>query len=376
MTNTAEDDGGHRRSPGRLALGRVPALGGVLLAAALLAGCAPALQPMGDRVVQPTVAADSFRTADGLSLPLRAWLPPQGSPRAVILALHGFNDYANTFTEAGAFWADAGIATYAYDQRGFGATAPEKRGIWPGAATMRADLFDAARAVAERHPGVPLYLLGHSMGGAVVLTAVVAHGLPPGVDGAILVAPAVWSRETMPLYQRVALAIGSWTVPWMAMTAPEGIRRYASDNIEMLRAMGRDPLVIKETRIDAIWGLTNLMDEAMDAATRLSPRRLGGPVLLLYGDKEDILPAAPVNQALAALPAGADGPRVAIYPQGWHMLLRDLQAQTVWRDVLAWIDDPAAPLPSGADRRDRRIPVRNGRPDLPPESLPRAAGPG
>jgi alpha-beta hydrolase superfamily lysophospholipase len=327
------------------------------LMAGLLAACAPVHQPMGPRVVAPALGADGFTTADGVVLPLRSWLPA-AQPRAVILGLHGFNDYAHVYRDAGPWWAERGIATYAYDQRGFGA-AP-RPGIWPGTKTLQADLIDAARAVRTRHPGVPLFLMGHSMGGAVVMTTLADQGLPDGVAGAVLVAPAVWSRDSMPVYQRAALAIATWTVPWMDLSPPRGLRRYASDNIAMLREMGRDPLVLKETRVDAVAGLTDLMDAAVGAVPRVR-----GPVLVLYGDNEDILPAAPVNRALAAFPTGPDGPRLAVYPQGWHMLLRDLAAETVWADIAAWITDPAAPLPSAADTRPRRIPVREGRPPLP-----------
>ena len=57
---------------------------------------------------------------DGATLPLKSWLP-DGKPKAVILALHGFNDYSNAFKDSGEEWAKHGIATFAYDQRGFGA---------------------------------------------------------------------------------------------------------------------------------------------------------------------------------------------------------------------------------------------------------------
>ena len=326
------------------------------LCLALLTGaCAPTLQPMGPRTTSPTVTEQAFRAADGTLLPLKRWLP-DGRPEAVILALHGFNDYSNAFDAAGRYWARHGVATYAYDQRGFGQAA--RRGIWPGTETMVADLLDAATAVKALHPDTPLYLLGESMGGAVVMAAFAGRDLPPGVDGAILSAPAVWSRDTMPFYQRWALFAAGWTVPWMELKPPRNLNIRPSDNIEMLRALGRDPLIIKATRVDAVRGLTDLMDRAMDGADDF-----GVPSLVLYGVNEQVIPKVPRETAMARFPVPSSpeaGPRLALYDDGWHMLLRDLQAEVVWRDVLAWIGNRAAPLPSGADAHMAVAELRNG----------------
>src|SRR5207237_2585691 len=143
----------------------------------------------------PHVSETGFVAADGAVLPLRKWLPPRdrggGEARAVILALHGFNDYSNAFDGPGEIWSKEGIATYAYDQRGFGA-APE-RGFWPGRAALAADATTAAQVLRCLYPRVPLYLLGDSMGGAVAVIAMTGEsGTPvPDVDGSILTAPAV-----------------------------------------------------------------------------------------------------------------------------------------------------------------------------------------
>jgi acylglycerol lipase len=69
------------------------------------------------------------------------------------------------------------------------------------------------------------------------------------------------------------------------------------------------------------------------------------PTLYMYGAHDEIIPKRPSQEAAARLPAGD---RTAYYANGWHLLLRDLQAQIVWADVAAYIRDPAAPLPSGA----------------------------
>ena len=152
----------------------------------LPASCGPAAQT----ATQPAVAAArrrrsrsppsfterEFIASDGTRLPLRKWLP-QGPVKAVILALHGFNDYSNAFDDAGKAWAAHGIATYAYDQRGFGG-APG-RGSWAGEGRLALDAIAAIRVLRRTYPGRPLYLLGESMGGAVAILA--ATGTMSGV---------------------------------------------------------------------------------------------------------------------------------------------------------------------------------------------------
>lgn len=316
----------------------------VILLAPLTAACAPRLQAAGPLAENPITAMltdTEYVTADGIHLPLRRWLPNPEKPRAAIVALHGFNDYSNAFTGIGAFLAASGVAVYAYDQRGFGA-APQT-GIWPGAELLTEDAHSFAALVRAAHPGVPVYALGESMGGAVLMAAHDAADLD--VDGFILVAPAVWGRVAMPGYQTAALWLTVHTLPWMTLSG-EGLNIAPSDNIEMLRALSRDPLVIKQTRVDAMWGIVNLMDGALDAA-----RRFDAPALFLYGAKDEIVPPDATLRMFANLPVTA-GRTIAVYDKGYHMLLRDLQAGTVWQDVLVWIGDRRAALPSGADRVD------------------------
>jgi alpha-beta hydrolase superfamily lysophospholipase len=85
----------------------------------------------------------------------------------------------------------------------------------------------------------------------------------------------------------------------------------------------------------------------MDAATAALPR-FTAPALVLYGAKDELVPQAPIRAALAQMPRGVPQ-RVAFYPEGHHMLLRDLGGAAVAGDILAWMGNRAAPLPSGAD---------------------------
>lgn len=317
------------------------------LTALLLAACAPTYHLPGPDAAEPALSAGGFVAFDGARLPARAWMPKSEEPQAIIVALHGFNDYGNFFAAPGRYLARLGFGVYAYDQRGFGA-APN-RGLWPGVAAYRRDLAAVVRAVRARHPGLPVHLLGESMGGAVIMTALAGPD-PPQADAVVLSAPAVWARATMPWYQRAALWLGARTVPWLTVSG-RGLRIAPSDNVEMLRALGRDPLVIKETRIDTISGLADLMDAALEAASSFEAN-----ALILYGDRDQIIPKSPTRLMMARLPReGRDRRRIAVYENGYHMLLRDLQAEKLWLDIAHWLTDPATPLPSGADLGAARL---------------------
>jgi acylglycerol lipase len=296
-----------------------------------LCACAPTFAPVLEGGLTPLVTGDAIVARDGARLPLRRWDAETGTPRAVVVALHGMSDYSNAFDMPGKVWAKLGITTLAYDQRGFGLS--DRPGLWAGADAMRADLHDAIAAARVRYPGVPVFALGESMGGAVVLTALGSDN-PPAADGIILVAPAVWSRGDMPLTYRAALFLAAHLVPGMILSnnaAGRVVKIVPSDNVPMLIALGKDPLFQKRTRTDTLYGLVNLMDEA-----RTAPQRIGAapPILFLYGAHDQIIPAKPTQAVIAALGSRAT---VKHYEQGYHMLLRDLEGEQVDRDVAAWI---------------------------------------
>ena len=291
-----------------------------------LGGCAGLPSPRGTETLSPQIAGEVFVARDGIRLPVSRWEAP-GRPRAIIIALHGMNDYANAFDAAGKTWAGQGITTLAFDQRGFG-RGPDP-GSWAGDDLLRDDFRDFVAATRAHYPGVPLFALGESMGGAVLMTTL-AQPAPPDLAGIILVSPAVWSRDDMPMSYRVALFLAAHLMPGLTLSG-SGLKIVVSDNIPMLRALSRDPYVIKETKVAAVHGLVNLMDEARQAPAHLPATP---PILLQYGKNDPIIPSAPAEAVIAAL-----GSRAVVkeYPKGYHMLLRDLDGGQVQQDVADWI---------------------------------------
>jgi acylglycerol lipase len=310
-----------------------------------IAACTPTVQrpqqlaeaPAGPRF---DLAAQRFYSFDGAPLGLSAWLPPDGQePWAVIIGLHGMNDYGEAFNLAGPWFAERGVAVFAYDARGFGRS--PNRGVWGGEQLMTEDVRVAVNVARRMHPRSVLAVVGDSMGSA---TAIAAFGssTPPHADRLILTAPAVWGWSSLPDAYAVVLWVGAHSFPWRAVTAPRGVTRRirASDNIEMLRRLGRDPLMLFSTRIDAVYGLVGLMETASRRTSQLH-----GDVAFLYGARDQIIPRRSALAAAERLPGTS---RTAEYEHGYHMLLRDNQREVVYADILSYLRDPAAPFPSDA----------------------------
>ena len=278
-----------------------------------------------------------FVTGDGLTLPIRSWFPEAIAPRAILIGIHGFNDYGRAFESSGQYVSKRGLGLIAYDQRGFG-MAPDS-GVWAGALQYAEDLRALVYAIGQKYPDIPLYLLGQSMGGAVAISAFTLNPAPK-VAGVVLIAPAVWSRETMPWYQVALLELTSTLVPAVRVTG-SGLKIQASDNIEMLQNLGRDPWVIKGTRFDTIEGLVGLMDLAQSRAGAVDVREL-----ILYGERDQVIPREPIEAMVLKLKERSNI-RLALYPNGYHMLIRDLRGDIPLDDMISWIDQPKQPLPSG-----------------------------
>ena len=275
-----------------------------------------------------------FELSDGASLAGRVWHHDQ--PRHIVLGVHGFNDHSKAFEPlAQHLRRELGATVYAYDHRGFGAN--PSPGIWSGSDPLLSDLRQIATQLRQRHAGLPFTVVGESMGGAVVW---VAASEPPGLqaDQLVLKAPAVWGANSMPWYQRLSLKFMNAVAPDMSLTG-RGVQSLGitpTNDPDVSRELSRDPLFIKATSISSLAGVTDLMGRAQ-ALTLTPPQRS----LVLYGLRDRIIPPPPVCDWLThlnAAGASSTGLDFVIYPDGWHLLTRQLQTREVLRDMQHWIE--------------------------------------
>ena len=323
---------------------------------------------------RPTIRQDAavvppdlvFTADDGAVLPGRVW-HAMGPERGVVLAVHGFGDSRDAWEHSAPRLAARGFTVYAYDQRGFGA-APG-RGHWAGTDRMVADAAEVAEAVQRREPpGMPLTVLGESMGGAVLMVASAEgawqrHGA--AVADTVLLAPAVWGRAQMNPLLVASLDVADTLDPNRKLTGREiALHVDASDDRAELLRLARDPLTLNGASLATIGGLVDLMTRAQAASGRLQ-----GPVLFAYGAKDDLIPPAATAAAWATLPRDD---RRAYYENGYHLMLRDLDHRAVDEDIASWALHPERPLPSGADIAAAGWTASRSWQDGPPVPLPDA----
>jgi alpha-beta hydrolase superfamily lysophospholipase len=284
------------------------------------------------------VTTGTFVMSDKTNIPYRAWLP-DAAPSAVVLALHGMNDSRDAWEYPAPAFTAAGIAIYSPDFRGFGAT--PTRGRWPGTQTLVDDVRTEVRILRDHYPHTRLVLMAESMG-AAVLMVMATEPDPPPVNGYVLIAPAVWGRAEMNFPERALLWLADEIAPGALLTGGGLFKVTATDNREALIRLTDDPLTIHATRVDAVKGLVDLMDKALAAASHMPE-----PSLFLYGGHDELIPPRATAATWRTLPSGVDR---AFYPNDYHLILRDKDRAQPIADILAWIRNPTAPLPSGADQ--------------------------
>jgi acylglycerol lipase len=261
---------------------------------------------------------------------------PAEPPRAAVLLLHGFGEHAARHAATMDRLAASGIAVYSYDQRGHGRS-PGR----PALVTFARSVDDALalrRRVAAEHPGLPLFLMGVSMGGLMAVRS--AQRDPAGLAGVVLVAPALLSgAATSP----VARAVGS-LVAQVAPTVPLAELELAglSRDPAVIAAYVSDPLV-HHGKIPALT-VAEMVAAAAAASSAAARWRL--PAYIVHGEADRIVPAAG-SQRFAAVAAGADV-TLRLVPDGYHEPFTDPGGPALLDDVAAWILDRAARPASGA----------------------------
>jgi acylglycerol lipase len=279
-------------------------------------------------------AAGSLEGEGGLRLHTESWQPDDDAAtvRGVVVIVHGLGEHSGRYDHVGDRLAREGFVAHALDHRGHGRSEGPREVIDTAAVVADVDrLVDAAVAA---HPGVALFVLGHSLGGMIAVAYAIAHG--PRLTGLILSGPLA-QLDAPAALQRIVrgLAAVAPRTPTIALDAA-----LVSRDPAVLAAYRADPLVhhgrIPAITVAEISRTTAGFPDAVSAITVAT--------LILYGTADGLCP--PAGSVMLGERIGAADLTIRAYDGLYHEVLNEPERETVLGDLVGWLDAHAPPAPA------------------------------
>jgi alpha-beta hydrolase superfamily lysophospholipase len=282
---------------------------------------------MTDSAIGSTLRREgSFAAPDGVNLFYQVWGPADRRPRAVLINLHGLGDHSGLYPTLAAHFPPRGIVLYAYDMRGNGRS-PGQRAYLRAWHQYRDDLHAFLLRVREWEPDLPVFVLGNSLGGLVVLEYALHH--PGELRGVIAAAPPLGEVGVPPLL----MALGRV----MSRIWPRFSLEVGMD----LSGLARDPKVIESVLADPLFhrrGTARLSTEVTAAIARVQAgaANLAVPLLILHGSADRMVPPDGSRRFFAQTQLADREFRE--YEGAYHGLFADVDHQEVLADLERWIE--------------------------------------
>jgi alpha-beta hydrolase superfamily lysophospholipase len=273
----------------------------------------------------PTSAQNTIQHQEGtcsgagnLTLYYQSWHPPT-RPRSIVTIVHGLGSHSGWFANMVRCLVENGHAVYGFDLRGHGRSAGQ-RGYISSWQEFREDLRAVRQLIALKEADVPCFLLGHCLGGTIVLDYALHY--PASIHGAIAMAPALGDVGISP----VRLGLGyilSAVYPRFTLDTGIGLTVGARD-LELLNAYDRDPLRHSQgtARLTVDWIESHISE-------------LQIPLLILHGDADRV--AFPETSRRLYERANIADKELHEYPGLYHELHNDFDCDRVLADLVAWL---------------------------------------
>jgi alpha-beta hydrolase superfamily lysophospholipase len=269
----------------------------------------------------------TIKSRDGLDLFFHHW-KPKGTARGKVVLVHGYLEHSGRYEELGGVLTAAGFEVLAYDQRGHGRSGGRRSYI--DRFSQYLDDLDLMLAEAERLvPGVPAFLLGHSLGGLVVTMHVLDRR--PKIAGVVLSSPLFRVKVKVAAWKLLAGQIASRIYP--AFSEPANLDALVARDPEIARRYADDPLNNKKA--NARWFTeSNLAQERVfNEASAFEV-----PLLLMHGEGDTV--ADPVRSAEVFPRFGSTDKTLELISGAYHEIFNEPPAdrRRIMERVVKWLD--------------------------------------
>lgn len=271
-----------------------------------------------------------FSGAQGLSLFYQAWYPPDVAT-AVVALVHGFGEHCDRYSTVTTALTQAGYAVFGFDNQGHGRSEGQRGHInrWQD---YRDNVSAFLAKVRHHEPSLPLFVLGHSLGGLIVLDFALAS--PQGLAGIVVSGPPIRPTGIAKPYLVAIARVLSGIWPRFSMDVGAGAE-----------TLSRDPAVVNQTQDDPLthsmatvrWGSECLV---AIANVRRNIHKLQAPILLVHGSADKVNDVKGSQEIFERITSDKT---LRIYPGSYHEPHNDLDRNQVMNDLVQWLNEHLAP---------------------------------
>ncbi|CAG8534727.1 7127_t:CDS:2 [Paraglomus occultum] len=271
-------------------------------------------------------------TTDGKEIFTKKWKPANDSPVATVVFCHGFGEHINRYCHVFEKFAEAGIEVYSYDQRGFGETGKKNHdlGVTGGWRVSCSDITDALRK--QRRSGIPQFLMGHSMGGGLVLHYATLGEERNNISGVIACSP--WLDQPPAIrakwYQRWMGDLGSMVMPNMTITLHVDPKGISHDPAEV-KKYENDPLNTGKLAISQLMEILHCGQKIRDT----DYVNLTQPLLMAHGTTDPVTCFSASKELFEKAPS--TDKMFKPWDELYHELHNEYQKDEIIQSYIDWI---------------------------------------
>lgn len=248
-----------------------------------------------------------------------------GTPKAVVLLVHGFGEHSERYRDWAAKFNDKGVSVRAFDLPGHGQS-DGRRGVMPPFNVLYDTIEIMIKEIADELPGVPQFIYGHSYGGGIVLDYLIRR--KHSLRGAIVTSPWIKLAFEPPKFKQLLALVLTRALPGI-MFKSTLIKEHLSRDPEIVEDYRNDPLNHGMISAGAFGSIEAAGKEILSRASEITL-----PLLLVHG-RSDMITSAPATMEVAA---AAPAATLKLWEGGYHELHNDLIREEHFEFIIEWID--------------------------------------
>lgn len=285
------------------------------------------------------------------------WIPEE-SPKYILQIIHGMAEHIDCYDDFAGFLAECGVLVVGEDHLGHGKSVPDG-GIYgymceqDASTVMVRDVHRLKKMTQEQYPGIPYFILGHSMGSFILRNYLLRYG--KGIDGALIMATGTLSKAKVRAGKVITtvlsaffgekhkskllylLAFGSYNA---RIKEPRSAGDWVCANPARVKAWIEDPMCSFVFTLNGMKALIQLVDKAIDERQlTLIPKEL--PIFFQSGMED---PVGAYGEGVGQVyeeyrKAGFQNVQLKMYEGSRHEILNELNHTIVYEDIYKWMEN-------------------------------------